>query len=400
MRNRRAFLQPLLLVLAACCSTVHADSSLPGPFAVSQRTVTVTRPNSTTFSAQIRYPATATTASAPFNAAAGPAPAITFGHGFLTAVDLYDSTMDHLASHGYIVIATTSGGELFPNHANYALDMRYCLTWLEQQDALKSSWLFGAVDQSAFGVSGHSMGGGASALAAAADPRIKALCTLAAAETNPSSSAAMTSVQRPSRFIVGSQDTIVPPSTTAAQYNACDAPRQTVTIAGGSHCGFIDSPIIACDSGSLPRPEQLAKTRALMLEFFDAHLRGDAEAFSTVWGAGAQVAGTSMVRDARTGASLASASLSGPAGTPLSTTVTIVNNGPDATAFAPRAAGPALAAFTPAVSAEIGAGQSAVFTVTLSSGSPVSGSMAIDCVRTRDDAGASLALAVTFTESS
>ncbi|MFZ9881237.1 MAG: chlorophyllase/cutinase-like alpha/beta fold protein, partial [Phycisphaerales bacterium] len=160
MRNRRAFLQPLLLVLAACCSTVHADSSLPGPFAVSQRTVTVTRPNSTTFSAQIRYPATATTASAPFNAAAGPAPAITFGHGFLTAVDLYDSTMDHLASHGYIVIATTSGGELFPNHANYALDMRYCLTWLEQQDALKSSWLFAAVDQSAFGVSGHSMGGG------------------------------------------------------------------------------------------------------------------------------------------------------------------------------------------------------------------------------------------------
>ncbi|MCE2881094.1 MAG: hypothetical protein LW636_01850 [Planctomycetaceae bacterium] len=77
-----------------------------------------------------------------------------------------------------------------------------------------------------------------------------------------------------------------------------------------------------------------------------------------------------------------------------------MNNGPDATAFAPRAAGPALAAFTPAVSAEIGAGQSAVFTVTLSSGSPASGSMAIDCMRTRDGAGASLGLAVTFTESS
>jgi predicted dienelactone hydrolase len=264
------------LFASACAMHAAADNSLPGPFVVSQRTVTVTRPNSTTFSAQIRYPATATTASAPFNPTAGPAPAITFGHGFLSAVDLYDSTMDHLASHGYIVIATTSGGELFPNHANYALDMRYCLTWLEQQDALKSSWLFGAVDQSAFGVSGHSMGGGASALAAAADARIKALCTLAAAETNPSSSSAMTSVQRPSRFIVGSQDTIVPPSTTAAQYNACDAPRQTVNIAGGSHCGFIDSPIIACDSGSISRAEQLAKTRALMLEFFDAHLRARA----------------------------------------------------------------------------------------------------------------------------
>ncbi|MCE2881093.1 MAG: dienelactone hydrolase family protein [Planctomycetaceae bacterium] len=237
------------LFASACAMHAAADNSLPGPFVVSQRTVTVTRPNSTTFSAQIRYPATATTASAPFNPTAGPAPAITFGHGFLSAVDLYDSTMDHLASHGYIVIATTSGGELFPNHANYALDMRYCLTWLEQQDALKSSWLFGAVDQSAFGVSGHSMGGGASALAAAADARIKALCTLAAAETNPSSSSAMTSVQRPSRFIVGSQDTIVPPSTTAAQYNACDAPRQTVNIASRARSSS-RRPVRSCSSSS------------------------------------------------------------------------------------------------------------------------------------------------------
>ena len=71
--------------------------------------------------------------------------------------------MDHLASHGYIVIATTSEGSLFPSHSNFALDIRQCLTWLEQQDVLAGGWLLGAVDEAKFGVSGHSMGGGASA---------------------------------------------------------------------------------------------------------------------------------------------------------------------------------------------------------------------------------------------
>ena len=385
----------------AACSIALADNSLPGPYPVSQRTVTVTRANNTTFTAQIRYPAGSTAANAPFAAAAGPAPAISFGHGFLSAVDLYDSTMDHLASHGYIVIATTSEGGLFPNHGNFALDIRQCLTWLEQQDALKSSWLFNAVDQNAFGVSGHSMGGGASALAAAADTRIKCLATLAAAETNPSAAAAAGNVQRPARFIVGSQDTIVAPATTQNQYTACDAPRQFVTITGGSHCGFIDSAIIACDSGSLARADQLAKTRALLLEFFDTHLRGDAVDYAAVWGAAAPVAGTTTTRDARTSASLASGSLRGAAGTPLTTTLTVTNAGPDATAIRPRAGAAAfVVSFEPAESTVLAAGASATFTVRATSATAAAGIATIDAVRVRDGAGAALSLTATFTPSS
>lgn len=381
-----------------CASLAFADNSQPGPFPVSQRTVTVSRPSGSTFSAQIRYPATSSAANAPFASAAGPAPAISFGHGFLSAVDLYDSTMDHLASHGYIVIATTSEGGLFPNHANFALDIRHCLTWLEQQDAAKSSWLANAVDQNAFAVSGHSMGGGAAALAAAADARVKCMATLAAAETNPSAAAAAGNVQRPARFIVGSQDSIVAPSTTQNQYAACDAPRQFVSITGGSHCGFIDNAIIACDSGSISRAEQLAKTRALLLEFFDTHLRGDANDYATVWGAGPAVAGTVATRDARTTASLASASLKGEAGTELATTLTVTNIGPDATAIKPRAAGAAFAvSFEPAESAELAAGASAVFTVRVASAAPTTGTATIDAVRVRDGAGAALALGATFT---
>ena len=52
-------------LLAPAAATL-ADDALPGAFPVSQRTVTVTRTNGTTFSAQIRYPATGTAANAPF----------------------------------------------------------------------------------------------------------------------------------------------------------------------------------------------------------------------------------------------------------------------------------------------------------------------------------------------
>ena len=383
----------------ACTAATTADDSLPGAFAVSQRTVTVTRTNGTTFSAQIRYPATGTAANAPFATSASPAPAISFGHGFLSAVDLYDSTMDHLASHGYIVIATTSEGSLFPNHANFALDIRQCLTWLEQQDATAGSWLFEAVDQGAFGVSGHSMGGGASALAAAADTRIKCMATLAAAETNPSSSAAATSIQRPACFIVGSQDSIVTPATTQNQFTACDAPRVFASITGGSHCGFIDSAIIACDSGALSRAEQLAKTRALLLGFFNTHLRGDAQRFAALWGAAEPLAGTTRTRDARMTSALSTSSLEGSLDTVLPVVISITNTGPDATAFRARATAVAGLTFDfqPAESPAVAAGASAELTVFVRATKAGNYSVVLDIVRVRDGAGASHALSATFT---
>jgi predicted dienelactone hydrolase len=386
---------------AAMFATVHntalAESSLPGPFAVSQRNVTVTRTNGTTFTAQLRYPATSTASNAPIAPSAVPAPAITFGHGFLTSVDLYDSTLDHLASHGYIVIATTSGGELFPNHANYAADMRQCLTWLEQQDALTSSFLFGAVNEGAFGVSGHSMGGGASMLAAGADARIRCVATLAAAETNPSSSSAASTVQFPLRAIVGSADTIVAPTTTISQFNNCDAPRQFVTISGGSHCGFVDSSFFGCDSISLSRAEQLALTRALLVDFFDAHLRRDIHAFTTAWVTSAPI-GTTMNRDARTTSTLANSSLTGSVGRALLTTFTVTNVGPDATAIRPQTIGASASTveFEPSESAVLTAGASAVFTVRVTSNTAVTETLTLNALRVRDGAGTARTVNVAF----
>lgn len=277
---------PLLRILCALVilgsPTLLGEQSQPGAFVVSRRTVTVTRPDDSTFLADLRYPATSTEPDAPFADAAAPAPAIAFGHGFLCGVALYASTMEHLASHGFIVIAMHSHSGLIPDHSQYAIDLRHCLTWLEEQDAEESKWLFEAVDTDRLAVSGHSMGGGAAMLAAAADDRIDCLATLAAAETRPSAVSAARDLRCPACFIVGSDDAIVPPTTTRAQYLACREPRQFVTIAGGSHCGFLDDGFLGCDSGTLPRPDQLARTRAALLEFFSEHLRRPAESLEPV----------------------------------------------------------------------------------------------------------------------
>jgi len=241
------------------------------------------------------------------------------------------------------------------------------------------------------------MGGGASALAAGADARIKCLATLAAAETNPSAANAALSIQVPARYIVGSQDTIVAPSTTQGQYANTDAPRQFATITGGSHCGFIDSAIIACDSGSLARADQLARTRALLLEFFNTHLRGDAARFAGVWGGGAPVAGVTLVRDARMTASISHATIKGVVGESVLVTITVTNTGPDATAFRARLASGALdVTFDPAETAVLGAGQSATISASVRASAAGSVQAILDAVRVRDGAGASLGLTANF----
>jgi len=261
------------------------DLSQPGPHQAAWTEVTVRRPDNSTFKAVLYYPATSPGAGGTYDPSAAPYPAISFGHGFLQAVEQYQSTLSHLATWGYFVIASRSQGGLFPSHAAFAADMRLCLTYLESENANAGSWLFQQVDVDHFGMSGHSMGGGASILATAADPRVKALANLAAAETNPSAISAMQNVTVPVSLIAGSQDTIVPPANNGQlMYNNARAPRQLPIILGGYHCGFIDQDYIFCDQGSISRPVQLALTRRTLTAFFNLYLKLDQSVWRQVWG--------------------------------------------------------------------------------------------------------------------
>lgn len=227
----------------------------------------------------------------------GPWPVVVFGHGYLSPVDLYTTLLTDLAAAGYLVVAPTSGGELFPDHARFARDLSVTIDWLTEQNALAGGWLEGAVDLGRIAASGHSMGGGASILATAADPRIRSVANLAAAETRPSAIEAAAAITVPSLLISGSADTIAP--TDAHQrpiFEAItDAPAQLRIITGGSHCGFIDDPSgsglrgaltgLACDTGEIPRAEQLAITHRLLVDWLRWSLDGDAMLTDRVWSA-------------------------------------------------------------------------------------------------------------------
>ncbi len=273
------------LWLAPSDGLSSVDLSAPGPFQAGWTRVTVARSGGGSFSAYLFYPALLPGENTPFDASAAPCPGISFGHGFLQPVTRYRSTLEHLSTWGHLVIASESEGGLFPSHSRFASDMRDCLTWLTLQDETPSSFLYRAVDTNAYGMSGHSMGGGCSILATAADPRVEALANLAAAETNPSAIAQMPNILVPVSLIAGSEDGIVPVSTNGQRmYDAGGPPRLLPVITGGWHCGFEDVSSIGCDSGSLPRADQLRITRRLLTAFFNLYLKREASLWREVWG--------------------------------------------------------------------------------------------------------------------
>ena len=314
------------------------DYAAPGPHAIGERVVTIAVSPGRSYQATLYYPAAAPGGlNAPLDPGAMPYPAIAFGHGYLQSVSSYASTLSHLASWGFIVIAPSSESGLFPNHSRFADDLRDSLTWLTWENEIITSFLFGGVDTANFGVSGHSMGGGASLLAASRDDRIRAVANLAAAETNPSAITAAASITRPVQLIAGDEDAITPPGNhQIPMYAAANPARQLPVIQGGWHCGFQDSSFpIGCDSGSLPRAEQLAETRQLLTTWFLLYLRGEEERWYEVWGPTArQNALVSFTADDGIGLEPQTQLGEIVAGERLTYTVTISNTGVLTTAYA------------------------------------------------------------------
>ncbi|GAA0256933.1 dienelactone hydrolase [Saccharothrix mutabilis subsp. mutabilis] len=258
------------------------DYGLPGTHTVAYTDVTAVA-GGRSVPARVHYPATASGANQPV--AAGRFPAVAFGHGFLQATSRYTGTSTHLASWGFVVIVPTTQGGLSPDHGAFADDLNAALTWLVAQDTTTGARFRDHIATSALGVSGHSMGGGAAVLAAARNPGVTAVATLAAAETTPSAKAAAAGLAAPAQFVAGSQDAIAPPADHQRPiYQAKPAPKQLRTITGGAHCGFMDSSGLFCDSGSISRAAQLTAAKRVVTAWFRHYLTRDPAARDLVWG--------------------------------------------------------------------------------------------------------------------
>ncbi len=176
-------------------------------------------------------------------------PAISFGHGFFMTFDAYFNIRNAVVANGYIIAFPTTEGSLSPSHSEFGKDLAFVLKKVRDLGASSTSPLYNKVD-SMNCVMGHSMGGGASFLAASYDASIKSMVTFAAAETSPTAIGAAASISIPALVFAGLNDCISPPTTNQQpMYNALtSACKHYIGIKGASHCQMAETNL-ACNFG-------------------------------------------------------------------------------------------------------------------------------------------------------
>ena len=210
---------------------------------------------------EVYYPATSAGTSTPF--ATGEFPIIVFGHGFAMTWDAYSNIWEHYVARGYIMAFVRTESSLFPSpsHGDFGLDLKLVaqkMLDLQTANALFQNHIYPKV-----GIMGHSMGGGASFLAANNNTSIHALIGLAPAETNPSAIAVAPNVQVPSIVFSGSSDGVTPPSQHhIPMYDGVTSTcKSFVSIIGGAHCYFANTNF-NCDFGESTSSTGISISRA------------------------------------------------------------------------------------------------------------------------------------------
>ena len=185
----------------------------------------------------------------------GAFPIIVFWHGFAMAWDAYQNLWDDFASKGYIIAFPRTEGSLIPapSHNNFGLDLAIVEVKLQNLNTDTTSIFYTkVVNKSA--IMGHSMGGGATFIAAAnnSSPTLQAVVGLAPAETNPSAISAGQNVTVNALILSGSSDGVTPPASNHLPIytNLASSCKTFLSITNGSHCYFANSNF-NCDFGEL-----------------------------------------------------------------------------------------------------------------------------------------------------
>jgi pimeloyl-ACP methyl ester carboxylesterase len=188
---------------------------------------------------EIYYPADNPGENVPI--ASGNFPVIVFGHGFFMSWESYENFWTELVPNGYVICFPTTEMTLTPSHENFGLDLKFAATQMQNENNDNSSLFFNSLAPKT-GLLGHSMGGGASSLAAENNSIISTLVTFAAAETNPSAISASQNITVPTLIFSGDDDCVTPPDENQTlMYNELASNCKThISIIDGGHCYFAD----------------------------------------------------------------------------------------------------------------------------------------------------------------
>lgn len=226
-------------------------SSLFAQYAIGHRTFTFNDPTRTggfgsgggpgrQIQTEIYYPATTNGSNAPF--IQDSFPIIVFGHGFMMSWDAYQNIWEEIVPKGYIMLFPRTEGNISPSHSDFALDLALIVNSFRALGQNPSSPYYNRVASTA-AIMGHSMGGGATFLAAQNNTNITAIATLAPANTNPSSIDAAKFVTVPTLVIAGANDCVTPPPQhQIPMYDSTASLCKTyISFTGASHCQFANS---------------------------------------------------------------------------------------------------------------------------------------------------------------
>ncbi len=213
-------------------------------------------------------------------------PTVAFGHGYIMVWSAYQNVWEGVVPEGYIAIFPRTEGEVFPDHLDFGLDLAFLVDAMQAEGEDSTSIFFEKV-ASTSAVSGHSMGGGASVLAAEANQNAAAVFNLAAAETNPSAIAAAENVTAPTLLFAGSDDCVTPPEDhQIPMYNAFASDCKTyIGIIGASHCQFAEYNFncslgeIFCPSPGINRAQQHEIINSYLIPWLNFMLKDDLESW-------------------------------------------------------------------------------------------------------------------------
>jgi len=234
---------------------------------------------------EIYYPADNSGENEPVSV--GNFPVLVFGHGFLMSWDSYQNFWTEIVPNGYVICFPTTEMGIAPDHQKFGQDLRFIATQMQIETQDNSSIFFNALAPET-GLMGHSMGGGASFLAAENNSNIHTLINFAAAETTPSAISAASNIMVPTLIFSGADDCVTPPiDHQNIMYERLNSNCKTqIEIISGGHCYFANENT-ACSfgesfcSGSLniTRLEQQAVTNDFLNLWLDYSLKGNQNAF-------------------------------------------------------------------------------------------------------------------------
>jgi hypothetical protein len=153
-------------------------------------------------------------------------PVLSWANGTCAKTNGYDALLTHVASHGFIVIATNSR---YTGSGKFQLRG---LDYIEAENAREGSPLYKHVDTAKVGLFGHSQGGGSTG-AASGDPRVKSSVLMHGGGGSM--------LHAPGLFLTGDGD--LNPSGVRSNYNAVNGPAAFGSLKMSDHITMMKEPM-------------------------------------------------------------------------------------------------------------------------------------------------------------